>query len=88
MNRLNSIKLQCDITALRISVFGKICYIIRRQFKSMAIRNINTIFASSLTTHEKKHLAIAYYSHLITSIKECILLRCVNRKKLESKIEF
>ena len=88
MNRLNSIKLQCDINSLRISLLGKMCYSIRRHFESIAIKNINTIFENTLTAREKKHLAIAYYSHLITSIKECLLLRCLNRKRLESNVEF
>lgn len=87
MNSLPSIKPLCDITSLRVSWLGRLCYAVRRHFQSIAIRNINIIFENTLTSFEKTHLAKAYYSHMITSIKECLWLRCLHRKKLESNIE-
>ena len=87
MDTLHSIKPLCEITSLRVSWLGRICYSLRRHSQSLAIKNINTIFEHTLSPYERNHLAKAYYSHIITSLKECIWLRCLSAKKLESKVE-
>lgn len=49
--------------------------------------NIDLVFQDSLSADEKKYLAMAFYSDLITSIKEIFLLFLLSRKRLLKRVE-
>lgn len=49
--------------------------------------NIDQVFGDRLVAAQKKHLMKAYYSHLLTSIKEAIQLRFMSEATLGSRVE-
>lgn len=55
--------------------------------KKQCEKNIDRIFQSSLSPAERKRLCMAYYSHMITNIKEIILYALFSKKYLAKRIE-
>ena len=55
--------------------------------KSVILKNIDQVYGDTLTPDEKKHLAMAFYSHLILCIKETLLLRFMSEARLKSSVE-
>lgn len=49
--------------------------------------NIRHVFDSALTRDQQEHLAKAFYSHLLTSIKEMIQLRFLSEKQLCDQVD-
>jgi Kdo2-lipid IVA lauroyltransferase/acyltransferase len=72
----------------RISWAGKLMYYLLPANLLKVRRNINLVFQNTLTEQEKKRLIMAFYSHILTSIKEIFLLLLVSRKRLLKRIEF
>lgn len=66
---------------------GALCVFFIALQKKQSEKNIDRVFQSSLAPSEKKRLCMAYYSHIITSIKEIILYALVSKKYLERHIE-
>lgn len=57
-------------------------------FRRKVVRsNIDQVFGAHLTPHEKIKLEQAFYSHLITCIKEIILLRFMSNTALKNKVK-
>lgn len=50
-------------------------------------KNIERVFQSSLSLADKKRLYMAYYSHMLTSIKEIILYSLLSKKYLEMRVK-
>lgn len=76
-----------SIQSLRVSKAGRFIYHCLPYRKAVIQSNINQVYANSLTAQEKEHLAKAFYSHLLTSIKEMIQLRFLSEKKLKERVE-
>jgi KDO2-lipid IV(A) lauroyltransferase len=55
--------------------------------KRIVMDNINHVFGNQLTADEKSHLARAFYSHLIQSIQETILLRFISEARLRQSVD-
>ncbi|KTD64195.1 lysophospholipid acyltransferase family protein [Legionella shakespearei] len=72
----------------RISWAGKLMYYLLPANLLKVRRNINLVFQKTLTEQEKKRLIMAFYSHIVTSIKEIFLLLLMSRKRLLKRIEF
>lgn len=80
-------ELQQKIRNLRVSLAGKLVYSFLPYRRHIILNNINQAFDVTLSENEKVHLAKAFYSHLLTSIKETIQLRFMSEKKLRSCVE-
>lgn len=50
-------------------------------------KNIEQVFGNRLNDRQKKHLAKAYYSHLLTSVKEAVQLRFMSEETLRERVE-
>lgn len=55
--------------------------------RRIILSNIEQVFGNKLTPSQQTHLAKAFYSHLMTSIKEMIQLRFLNEKKLCDRVD-
>lgn len=55
--------------------------------RQIILKNIQQVFGQILDEHQQKHLAIAFYSHLLTSLKEMMQLRFISEKKLRESVE-
>lgn len=55
--------------------------------KRVILENMQHVFGDKLTHDEKWHLAKAFYTHLLRSLKETIQLRFMSQKKLMSRVE-
>ncbi|HIC7372720.1 TPA: lysophospholipid acyltransferase family protein [Legionella pneumophila] len=81
------LELDRDLNTLPLSWWGRCAYFLLPYKRSNAKKNIDRVFQSSLSPVEKKRLCIAYYSHMITSIKEIILYALVRKKYLAKHIK-
>jgi Kdo2-lipid IVA lauroyltransferase/acyltransferase len=80
-------KLSQQIDALPVSIAGRLIAACLPYRKRVILENINHVFGDQLTKHQKWHLAKAFYSHLLRSIKETFQLRLMSEKKLMSRVE-
>jgi KDO2-lipid IV(A) lauroyltransferase len=80
------VALRRDVRSLPVTWLGWILYFLRPFKKSRAKKNIERVFQHSLTAHEKKLLAVAYYSHVIASIKEIILYAFISKQRLAKRV--
>lgn len=55
--------------------------------RRIVMANIEQVFGDTLASAQKIHLAKAFYSHLVTSLKEMIFLRFMSEKKLQECVE-
>lgn len=55
--------------------------------RKVIAKNIHQVFGDRLLENEKKQLIKAFYSHLMTSIKEGLLLRFMTETKLRAAVE-
>ncbi len=79
--------LSTQIKQLPVSLAGRILYRCLPYRRAIVKSNIDQVFADKLSSQEKTHLAIAFYSHLATSIKETIQLRFMSEKSLKERVE-
>lgn len=70
-----------------ISLTGKFIYHILPYRRKIIMRNIEQVFANTISLKDKTNLAKAFYSHLAKCIKETILIRFISDKKLQSKVD-
>ena len=70
-----------------VSFAGKLIYRFLPYRKAIVRANIDQVFGDQLSASQKEHLAKAFYSHLLTSIKEMIHLRFLSEKKLCERVD-
>lgn len=75
------------IKQARISLAGKCFYTFLPYRRKIVFSNINQVFGNTLSLTEKKHLAMAFYSHLATSIREAFQLRFMSQARLKQQVE-
>jgi Kdo2-lipid IVA lauroyltransferase/acyltransferase len=75
-----------NIKNLRVSLFGKFIYYLLPYRRSVVLANISQVFQDKLTLAEKKLLAQAFYSHLLTSLKEMLCMRFLSEDKIRSMV--
>lgn len=80
------VALRRDVSSLPVTWLGWILYFLRPFKKSRAKKNIERVFQNSLTAREKKLLSVAYYSHVIASIKEMILYAFISKQRLAKRV--
>jgi KDO2-lipid IV(A) lauroyltransferase len=76
-----------QIHALRITWLGRFFFRCLPYRRSLVLANINQVFADRLNCKQKEHLAKAFYSHLMTAIKEMLQLRFLNDLKLQARVD-
>lgn len=75
------------IDSLPISKMGRWAHRYCPYRRHIVMANIEQVYGNALTDAQKKHLAQAFYSHLLTSIKETIQLRFMSEKALCDRVE-
>lgn len=68
-------------------MMGKFIYHCMPYRRRVITSNIEQVFDTVLTKPEQEHLAKAFYSHLLTSIKEMIHLRFLSEKQLCERVD-
>lgn len=76
-----------QIEALPISLPGRFVAAVMPYRKQVILENMNHVFGDTLTDAQKWHLAKAFYSHLLCSLKEAIQLRFIRESTLKSRVE-
>ena len=76
-----------QIQALPISKAGRLLAALFPYRKRVILENINHVFGEQLVTAQKWHLAKAFYSHVLRSIKETIQLRFLSEARLLARVE-
>lgn len=79
--------LAARIDALPVSRAGRFMYRWLPYRRRIITENMMHVFGDMLSESQKKHLTQAFYSHLMTSIKETIQLRFVSEKWLQQRVE-
>lgn len=85
LNAVNDIGKKID--SLHTSLMGRFMYYCLPYRRRVIESNIHQVFGQVLSKLQQKHLAQAFYSHLLTSIKEMIALRFMSEKELCSRVE-
>ncbi len=80
-------ELKAQINALPVSMAGRFVAKLMPYRKRVILENMAHVFGDTLSKAEKWHLAKAFYSHLLASMKETIQLRFISEEKLLSKVE-
>ncbi|MFY7697702.1 MAG: lysophospholipid acyltransferase family protein [Legionella sp.] len=80
-------KLAEQIINLPHTIAGKFLYHLLPYRRQLVMRNINQVYGERLNHRQKKHLALAFYSHLATSIKETIELRFMSEQSLRNRVD-
>lgn len=75
------------VDRLPISWVGRLVYHCLPYRRAVVSSNIHQVFGQALTPAQQVHLAKAVYSHLITSVKEMILLRFMSEKRLRARVD-
>ena len=70
-----------------VSWIGSVVYYLFPYRRRIIRANIDTVFGDMLEKQYKVHLVKAFYSHLMTSIKEAIYLRFMSEAALKNKVE-
>lgn len=79
--------LPTQIKALPVSWAGQFVYYCLPYRRKLILRNISQVYQDQLSLAEKKHLAKAFYSHLLKSLKETWQLRFMDEDSLKSRVE-
>jgi KDO2-lipid IV(A) lauroyltransferase len=80
-------ELHKQIAKLPHSFAGKLFYWLLPYRRKIVNANIETVYGNQLTPALKKHLAVAFYSHLATSLKEGFQLRRMSEEELKGAVE-
>lgn len=71
----------------KVTWLGQAIYYLMPYRRKVIQNNINQVYGNNLTLAEKKHLIKAFYSHLVTFIKETISLRFISNQTLKNKVK-
>lgn len=78
--------LEKKISELPISFLGRMIYKYAPYKRQVIWANIDRVYGTQLNEAQKKHLAMSYYSHLLTCFKEAVHLRFMSDEKLCSQV--
>ena len=76
-----------DLSALPINCMGLFFYYCLPIRKKIILTNIDIVYKNTISLKDKKRLAISFYSHLATSIREFIHLRFTNINRFKSQCQ-
>ncbi len=80
-------RLITQLKNMPVSLMGTFIYHCIPYRRRVVTDNIKQVFDTLLTRPEQAHLAKAFYSHLVTSIKEMIHLRFLTEKQLCARVD-
>ena len=83
---VNTAELSNQIASLTVSRMGKWVYRYAGYRRRIVMANIDQVYGDRLNPSQKERLAQAFYSHLLKSIKETILLRFISEQTLKSRV--
>lgn len=72
---------------LKVTWFGRLVYYGLPYRRHVVMSNIDQVYGNRLSSQEKKRLAMAFYSHLLTSLKEMIQLRFMSDEALCDRVD-
>lgn len=75
-----------QIAQLPISRLGRWAYRLLPYRRKIVLNNIDQVYGDQLNVEQKKHLAQAFYSHLLTSIKETFQLRFMSDSTVRGRV--
>lgn len=75
------------IDRLKPSLLGRVLFRLLPYRKKVVMANIDKVYGDNLSPLQKKHLAQAFYSHLIRSLKENVLMRFMSQDKIKASAE-
>lgn len=78
--------LPAQIASLPITLPGRFVYHFLPYRRQLVLQNIDQVYGDQLSIPDKKHLAQAFYSHFLTSIKETIQLRFMSDATLRDRV--
>lgn len=78
---------QLKIEKLKPGLAGQLLYYLLPYRKKIILANINRALGDKLTLHQQKHLAKAFYAHMMRSIKENIAMRFMSQEQLKARAE-
>lgn len=84
---MNKKQLREQIQKLPVSWGGWLVYHLIPFRRGIVKKNIQQVFGEILSPIEQKKLALAFYSHLLTSCKEALFLRFLSEKSLCNKVD-
>lgn len=88
MGMLAMPEIQKKFGQLPVNLLGRFLYYLFPIRRKIVRQNIELVFQKALSKGEKKHLALAFYSHLVMIIKEVFLLFSFQSiSQLERKVE-
>lgn len=70
-----------------VTLAGRFLYHFLPYRRKIILANMDHVFGSVLTMGQKRHLCKAFYSHLMTSLKEGLSLRFMTEKQLCERVE-
>jgi KDO2-lipid IV(A) lauroyltransferase len=79
--------LSAQIKALPVSRAGRFVAAFLPYRKHVILENMQHVFQDQLTHDEKWHLAKAFYTHLLRSLKETLQLRLMSRRRLIARVD-
>ncbi|CEK12149.1 lysophospholipid acyltransferase family protein [Legionella hackeliae] len=71
----------------RISLLGVLFYHLIPLRRQIVLNNIDRVFKDKLSSKQKKHLAKAFYSHLISTLREFFFWDWYSAKRLNNLLE-
>jgi KDO2-lipid IV(A) lauroyltransferase len=80
-------KLAQQIQELPLTWIGRMVYKYLPYKRQVIMANIRRVYGDRLDPIQKKHLIIAYYSHLVKSLKEALRLRFMSEETLRNQVE-
>lgn len=83
----NNNALHDQITTLPVSMAGKFVYHCLRYRRSVVMANIDQVYGAQLSPAEKKHLALAFYTHLMTGLREFFTMRFISKERIREIVE-
>lgn len=75
-----------QIAELSVSWWGRLAYYCLPYRRQIILANIEQVYGSQLNATQKKSLAQAFYSHILTAIKETIQLRFMSDEALRARV--
>ncbi len=76
-----------QIQALPVTLIGRIAYRCLPYRRHIVMSNIDQVYGDRLEIVDKHHLAQAFYSHVMTSLKEMCQLRFMSDRQLRERVE-
>lgn len=86
-NEIQIQQLKSYVAALESTWAGRFLYTCFPFKKKCVIKNMRLVFGAILSESEIKKLALGFYSHIATSIKEVFLMRFMSPEELKQKAE-